>query len=170
MPFETGAWLSRGETRTTRRYPIRARSSSTIRTCLSTTGETTRSSCTRITTRRGSRDGTLSATVSFSGGCARHRFTLVANRRFTASDPVQIDVSLAHEANDDRCEAYLTEMYEFDLVPIEMRYRQVYGRSEGAIGIRLLGRNRPEGLPTLHTLSRCLFAPGHGQSSRSGWS
>ena len=84
-------------------------------------------------------DGTLTATVSFSGGCAPHRFTLVANRRFTASDPVQIDVSLAHEANDDRCEAYLTETYEFDLAPIEMRYRQVYGRSEGVIRIRLLG-------------------------------
>ena len=84
-------------------------------------------------------DGTLTVTVSFSGGCALHRFTLVANSRFTASDPVQIDVSLAHEANDDRCEAYLTEMYEFDLAPIEMHYRQAYGRSEGAIRIRLLG-------------------------------
>ena len=87
----------------------------------------------------GIEDGTLTATVSFSGGCARHRFTLVANRRFTASDPVQIDVSLAHEANDDRCEAYLTETYEFDLAPIGMRYRQVYGRSEGVIRIHLLG-------------------------------
>ena len=84
-------------------------------------------------------DGTLTATVSFSGGCARHRFTLVVNSRFTASDPVQIEVTLAHEANDDRCEAYLTETYEFDLAPIEMHYRQVYGRSEGAIRIRLLG-------------------------------
>ena len=84
-------------------------------------------------------DGTLTANVSFSGGCAPHRFTLVANRRFTGSDPVQIDVSLAHEANDDRCEAYLTETYEFDLAPIGMRYRQVYGRSEGVIRIRLLG-------------------------------
>ena len=84
-------------------------------------------------------DGTLTATVSFSGGCALHRFTLVANRRFTASDPVQIDVSIAHEANDDRCEAYLTETYEFDLAPIGMRYRQVFGRSEDVIRIRLLG-------------------------------
>ncbi|MYF68551.1 MAG: hypothetical protein F4053_14385 [Proteobacteria bacterium] len=87
----------------------------------------------------GIEDGTVTATVSFSGGCARHRFTLVANRRFTVSDPVQIDVSLAHEANDDRCEAYLTETYEFDLAPIGMRYRQVFGRSEGVIRIRLLG-------------------------------
>lgn len=84
-------------------------------------------------------DGTLTATVSFSGGCARHHFTLVANSRFTASDPVQVDVSLAHEANDDRCEAYLTETYEFDLAPIEMHNRQTYGRSEGAIRMRLLG-------------------------------
>ena len=84
-------------------------------------------------------DGTLTATVSFSGGCAPHRFTLVANRRFTASDPVQIDVSMAHEANDDRCEAYLTGTYEFDLAPIGMFYRQVYGHSEGVLRIRLLG-------------------------------
>ncbi len=92
-------------------------------------------------------DSTLTATVSFSGGCARHRFTLVANRRFTVSDPVQIDVSLAHEANDDRCEAYLTETYEFDLAPIGMHYRQVYGRSEGVIRMRLLGPD-PSGSPT----------------------
>ena len=92
-------------------------------------------------------DDTLTATVSFSGGCAPHRFTLVANRLFTASDPVQIDVSIAHEANDDRCEAYLTETYEFDLAPIEMHYQQAYRRSEGAIRIRLLGPE-PSGMST----------------------
>lgn len=43
------------------------------------------------------------------------------------------------ETNDDRCEAYLTETYEFDLAPVGMYYRQVYGHSEGVIRIRLLG-------------------------------
>ena len=42
--------------------------------------------------------------------------------------PVQIDVSMAHEADDDRCEVYVTETYDFDLAPIGMRYRQFTGR------------------------------------------
>ena len=82
---------------------------------------------------------TLTLAVSYSGGCARHGFTLVADRLFLESHPVQLVVFLAHDANDDRCEAYPTERYEFDLTPIRMLYRQTYGRNEGVVRLRLGG-------------------------------
>ena len=84
-------------------------------------------------------DGTLTLTVSHAGGCARHDFTLVANGSFEASQPPQLVVSLAHDANGDTCEAYLTDTYDFDLTPIGLRYARDYGRSDGEIRLLLRG-------------------------------
>ena len=50
-------------------------------------------------------DDTLTINVSYSGGCETHAFTLVAEERFLESLPVQLRVSLAHNANGDTCEA-----------------------------------------------------------------
>ena len=60
---------------------------------------------------------TLSVTVSYGGGCEDHVFTLVASEAFQESDPVQLAVTLAHEANDDACERWVTQGYSFDLPP-----------------------------------------------------
>ena len=57
---------------------------------------------------------TLSVSVSFSGGCKEHHFTLVTNGMFLESDPVQLKLSLAHDANNDPCEAFPTEEHQFD--------------------------------------------------------
>ena len=81
----------------------------------------------------------LTLTVSYGGGCARHDFTLIADSRFQESDPVQLNVHLAHDAHDDPCEAYPTNRYEFDLTPVRMLYREVYGQNEGVILLRLMG-------------------------------
>ena len=43
-------------------------------------------------------DDILSVDVSYSGGCETHAFTLVAEQRFLESLPVQLRVSLAHNA------------------------------------------------------------------------
>ena len=76
---------------------------------------------------------TLTITVSYSGGCARHDFTLVTDGRFMESDPVQLVVTLTHDANDDTCEAYPTDRYVFDLAPI----KTLYGTDEGSIILHL---------------------------------
>ena len=89
-------------------------------------------------------DDTLTLTVSYSGGCARHDFTLVAHDEFRESDPVELDVFLAHEANDDRCEAYPTEAYEFDLTPVRTLHQGTYGTDAGAILLRFHGQDVPE--------------------------
>ena len=82
---------------------------------------------------------TLSLNLSYAGGCARHEFTLVVSEVFLESDPVQLPVSLAHDANGDSCEAWLTQDYEFDLTPIRDRYRQVYGDGPGRLVLLLDG-------------------------------
>lgn len=80
---------------------------------------------------------TLTLTISYSGGCASHDFTLVTNGRFMESDPVQLVVALTHDNNGDTCEAYPTRRYSFDLEPIKTRYQEAYGTNEGSSSIRL---------------------------------
>ena len=80
---------------------------------------------------------TLSINVSYSGGCETHEFTLVAEPVFLESFPVQLRVSLAHNANGDTCEESLTEDYHFDLTPIKQVYQTGYQTDEGTIVLRL---------------------------------
>ncbi len=82
-------------------------------------------------------DDTLSVSVSYSGGCETHEFTLIASESFLESFPVQLHVSLAHNANGDACEAYPTEKYQFDLTPIKNMYQEAYRQEAGTIILRL---------------------------------
>ena len=82
-------------------------------------------------------DDILSVDVSYGGGCETHVFTLVAEEQFLESFPVQLRVSLAHNANGDRCKAWLTEDYHFDLTPIKEVYQKGYRTDEGTIVLRL---------------------------------
>ena len=82
---------------------------------------------------------TLTLNVSYSGGCERHDFTLVAAQEFMESDPVQLRVTLAHDANNDACEAYPTEDYHFDLGAIKTLYQEAYRQKAGTIVLRLVG-------------------------------
>ena len=79
---------------------------------------------------------TLAVTVSYSGGCQDHQFTLVASASFLESDPVQLEVALVHNANGDVCEALLTEDYLFSLVPIKERFQSQY-QDSGRIVLQL---------------------------------
>ena len=80
---------------------------------------------------------TLRVNVSYSGGCETHAFTLVAEPMFLESFPVQLRVSLAHNANSDTCEASITEDHQFDLVPIKTAYQKGYQTETGTIVLRL---------------------------------
>ena len=79
----------------------------------------------------------LTLNVSYGGGCATHRFTLVASETFMESFPVQLAVLLAHDANGDACEAWLTEDYRFDLRVVRDRYREAYGQGPGEVVLLL---------------------------------
>ncbi len=80
---------------------------------------------------------TLALTVSYSGGCERHDFTLATDGSFMESDPVQLVVTLIHDANDDPCEAYPTDRYVFDLSPIKTLYQEAYRTDKGSIILNL---------------------------------
>lgn len=80
---------------------------------------------------------TLTINVSYSGGCEKHEMTLVVSESFLESFPVQLHVSLAHNANGDTCEAYPTEDYHFDLTPIKTMYQKAYQQEAGTIILRL---------------------------------
>ena len=77
--------------------------------------------------------------VSFAGGCRNHAFTLVISRSFRESDPVQLSAVLAHEANGDACEAWLTESHVFDLALVRTRYREFYGPGPGEVLLHIEG-------------------------------
>ena len=82
-------------------------------------------------------DDMLTITVSYGGGCADHDFTLVTSGAFMESDPVQLEVFAAHDAHGDRCRAYLTETYGFDLTPIKTLYQEAYREDAGTIVLLL---------------------------------
>ena len=79
----------------------------------------------------------LTVTVSYSGGCEAHQFTLVASNVFLESYPVQLGASLAHDANGDSCERWVTEDWDFDLTPIKRMYQDAYREEAGTIVLRL---------------------------------
>ena len=85
----------------------------------------------------------LDISVSYSGGCEDHEFTLVASDTFLESFPVQLHVFIAHDANGDTCEAYPTENYRFDLTSIKTMYQEAYRQEAGTIILRL--KNAPDG-------------------------
>ena len=88
---------------------------------------------------------TLTLTVSYSGGCKIHDFTLVTDGSFMGSDPVRLVVALTHDDNDDACEAYPTDHYVFDLTSIKTLYQQDYETDEGSITLRLRHLGHPSG-------------------------
>ena len=88
-------------------------------------------------------DDTLNISVSYSGGCEEHQFTLVASDIFLESFPVQLSASIVHNANGDTCEAYPTENYRFDLTPIKTMYQEAYRQEAGTIILRL--KDAPDG-------------------------
>ena len=84
-------------------------------------------------------DDSLRVNVSYSGGCETHAFTLVAEPMFLESFPVQLRVSIAHNANGDTCQDSITEDHVFDLTPIKEVYQKAYRTDTGTIVLRLNG-------------------------------
>jgi hypothetical protein len=82
-------------------------------------------------------EDTLNINASYGGGCEEHQLTLVVSELFLESFPVQIPVSLSHNANGDTCEAWLTDDYSFDLTPIKTMYQEAYQQEAGTIILRL---------------------------------
>ena len=81
----------------------------------------------------------LTVSVSYSGGCRTHVFTLVIAASFVEGSPVRLPAVLRHDANGDPCEAFPTESRVFDLALVRSRYRAVYGPGAGRVALQLDG-------------------------------
>ena len=85
---------------------------------------------------------TLALQVGYSGGCEPHQFSLHWAPLWLESLPVQTSLWLTHEANDDACEAFITETLRFDLTPLRDQWHQSYGPGAGTI-VLLLADTEP---------------------------
>jgi hypothetical protein len=82
---------------------------------------------------------TLEVSLSYGGGCETHVVALVVAASFAESFPVQLAANLAHEANGDPCQAWLTVTYVFDLALVRTRYREAYGPGAATVVLQLDG-------------------------------
>ena len=96
-------------------------------------------------------DDTLTVAVSYGGGCETHEFALLAEPAFMESFPVQLGISIVHNANADPCERWVEETYHFDLTPIKTMYQEAYKQDAGTIHLRIAASldivTFPEGVP-----------------------
>jgi hypothetical protein len=76
--------------------------------------------------------------VSYGGGCEEHIFLLISTS-FMESNPVQVNVVLSHEDNDDPCDAWITEELVFNLLPLKKAYQEQYQLTFGKIILNLDG-------------------------------
>ena len=58
--------------------------------------------------------------------------------QFMESNPVQVNIVLSHENNDDPCDAWITEGMVFNLLPLKKAYQGQYSAS-GKIILNLEG-------------------------------
>lgn len=83
----------------------------------------------------------LKMELEYSGGCKEHEFKLIGTKNFMESEPVQIDVLLSHNANNDSCESLITEALRFDLEPLKEAWIEMYNSESGTMIIRILGKD-----------------------------
>lgn len=74
----------------------------------------------------------LAVTVSASGGCEDHDWTLCwPDQSFAESSPVQARLEILHDDHDDPCDAIITEDLRFDLAPLATAWHDAYGPGPG---------------------------------------
>lgn len=61
----------------------------------------------------------LAFNISYSGGCREHKIELYALKEIAESNPAQVTLMLSHNADNDMCEAYLTQKVLFDLTALK---------------------------------------------------
>jgi hypothetical protein len=72
----------------------------------------------------------LQVTLSYGGGCRTHDVKLVAWGGWMESNPVQVRLFISHEDFDDPCDAWITRVFTFDLIPMKLAYQGSYGVGE----------------------------------------
>ncbi|MCA9719715.1 MAG: hypothetical protein KC468_33920 [Myxococcales bacterium] len=86
---------------------------------------------------------TLTLMIGYSGGCEEHAFGLCWDGLFLESEPVQVNLALAHDGMGDACEAFVMEEIALDLTPLKQAYQDAYQTDTGTITIHVGGLQQP---------------------------
>jgi hypothetical protein len=81
----------------------------------------------------------LELVVNYGGGCRDHSFLLLSDAAWMESNPVQVGVKLSHDAKGDSCEALLSRMLRFDLMPLTIAYNNAYQVTSGTLRLNIRG-------------------------------
>ncbi len=77
---------------------------------------------------------TIALSITYSGGCNEHNFSLYMSlAAFFESYPVQANLYLRHNGNDDACDALISEEVSFNLRLIAEFYKTLYGEYDEII-------------------------------------
>lgn len=86
----------------------------------------------------------LDLELSYSGGCEHHEIDVALRGPWLESFPVRADMDIAHEDNDDPCDAFPTEIRSFDLRPVRAAYLADYPTSQPGQTTLILRFSDPE--------------------------
>ena len=79
--------------------------------------------------------------ISYGGGCQNHDFLLIGTGEYAESYPVQTQILLSHNSNNDTCLAFFTRFITFDLTPLKQHYQNVYNEGSATIVLHIDGGN-----------------------------
>ncbi|MHA1944769.1 MAG: hypothetical protein ACXAC6_00895 [Candidatus Hodarchaeales archaeon] len=79
--------------------------------------------------------------ISYGGGCQDHEFLLIGTGEYAESYPVQTQILLSHNSNNDTCLAFFTRLITFDLAPLKQHYQNVYNEGSATIVLHIDGGN-----------------------------
>jgi hypothetical protein len=79
--------------------------------------------------------------ISYGGGCQNHEFLLIGTGEYAESYPVQTQILLSHNSNNDTCLAFFTRLITFDLTPLKQHYQNVYNEGSATIVLHIDGGN-----------------------------
>ena len=77
--------------------------------------------------------------ISYGGGCQNHEFLLIGTGVYAESYPVQTQILLSHNSNNDTCLALFTDFLTFDLTPLKQHYRNMYSEDSATIILHIDG-------------------------------
>lgn len=107
--------------------------------------------------------------ASYSGGCAVHTFKACWDGGFLESFPVQANLRLYHDGNDDICESFGTTELSIDLTPLGNAYKKAYQATSGEVYVQLGEFSGTYDVTTLtaSALKTAFAAAAHGASYMS---
>jgi hypothetical protein len=80
----------------------------------------------------------LFLTVTYSGGCKKHNFELVAWNYFIIKpNEIQANILLSHDSNSDFCKSIIKKELSFDLSPLKSEYQKFFQSTSGTIALLL---------------------------------